>query len=190
MKTCNKCKNEFEGKYCVECRKAYYASYYLVNATKMKATATAWQRVNPDKMRAKSAAWAKANPDRVKANNAAYYLVNPDKAKAASAVYYLANSDKAKAYSAVWAKAHPDKMSANTAIHRAKEAAPKWLTEAHYDEMLAFYTQAKQLELFDGEERHVDHIVPLQGKTVSGLHVPWNLQILTASENISKGNKS
>lgn len=68
-------------------------------------------------------------------------------------------------------------------------ATPSWLSVAQKYEIADFYVQAALLEEKTGVKYHVDHIVPLQGKNVCGLHVPWNLQILTADSNLSKGNR-
>ena len=64
-------------------------------------------------------------------------------------------------------------------LHRT----PPWLTDDDKAQMVELYKLAKVLGA------HVDHIIPLQGKNVSGLHVPNNLQLLTPSQNSSKRNK-
>lgn len=68
-------------------------------------------------------------------------------------------------------------------------ATPQWLSSSQIKDIIQIYKDAKSLEWLNNEPIHVDHIIPLQGKNVCGLHVPWNLQLLTASKNFSKGNK-
>jgi hypothetical protein len=48
---------------------------------------------------------------------------------------------------------------------------------------------AKELQWLSEDKLQVDHEIPLQGENISGLHVPWNLQVIPASKNQSKGNK-
>lgn len=69
------------------------------------------------------------------------------------------------------------------------EREPKWLTFEQKLEIECFYYKSMRYEEETGIKHHVDHIVPLQGEDVCGLHVPWNLQVIPAKENLSKGNK-
>ncbi len=64
---------------------------------------------------------------------------------------------------------------------------PKWLNAGELFELESVYTYCSALRKI-GLDYHVDHVVPLRGKSISGLHVPWNLQILPGRENMSKGN--
>jgi 5-methylcytosine-specific restriction endonuclease McrA len=73
-------------------------------------------------------------------------------------------------------------------LSRLSRATPAWLTKEHWDEMNALYFKAREMTKETAIRHEVDHIHPLNGKTVCGLHVPWNLQILTQSENVAKSN--
>lgn len=68
-------------------------------------------------------------------------------------------------------------------------ATPPWLTKDHLILMEMEYQKALYLTKVTGIKWHVDHIIPLQAKNVRGLHVPWNLRVIPAVENESRGNK-
>jgi len=84
-----------------------------------------------------------------------------------------------------WYESNKHIRAASTAKRRAviKQAMPTWLTPKHIEEIKDIY------KLASTQKMQVDHIVPLQGKNVCGLHVPWNLQLLSAKDNLTKSNK-
>jgi transcription initiation factor TFIIIB Brf1 subunit/transcription initiation factor TFIIB len=127
----------------------------------------------------------------VKLRMKGYYVNNSEQVKQKVAQYRADNPEKVKkcvnSASARWASNNRDKANALLAKYRAAklQATPSWANEQL---IAAYYKEAKRLEELTGIKFHVDHIVPLQGKLVSGLHVETNLQLLTAHENRGKSN--
>lgn len=179
-KTCSKCKKELpataeffyrekRGKYglrsyCKECRKKQYKS---------------WQKNNPNYWKG------------YRENNREKILQNDRKA---SKKYKENNREKVLQSNKKASKKYHEN---NKSYYAAKEVerrsakdqrTPPWLTKRQLDIIKCFYTVRDIKSKVDGIEYHVDHIIPLRGKNVSGLHVPWNLQLLTAEENWSKNN--
>lgn len=88
-------------------------------------------------------------------------------------------------------KEKPYEAVASCRLRQAQKllATPRWLTKEMRRQMADIYKEAKRLSVTTGVVHHVDHIDPLRGKWSCGLHVPWNLQILTGVENLKKANK-
>lgn len=103
------------------------------------------------------------------------------------------NPEKTKSYSKKARQVHKATRRADWMQYTANklQACPKWLTNEQRQSIKDKYVVAKYLEEVTGNliKYHVDHIVPLRGVGVCGLHVPWNLQILNAKDNMSKNNK-
>lgn len=88
-------------------------------------------------------------------------------------------------------KNHPEKYNYHTANRRSMHdmSTPKWLNKEQKKEILKIYKESKNISKISNVVHEVDHIIPIRSKTVCGLHVPWNLQIITRSQNRSKSNK-
>jgi hypothetical protein len=104
---------------------------------------------------------------------------------------YRSDPDKFRKQHEEYRKSNLGKYAAKEAKRRSTKfnATPHWLTSCQIKEVEAFYWLARDLKAISGQEYHVDHIVPLKGKKVCGLHVPWNLQVLPSDINLSKSNR-
>jgi len=126
-----------------------------------------------------------------------------DAAKAAGRRYYERNKEAVKAranarpinevnnHKQKYKVKNPELYKALVSVRRRKHrsATPPWITKEQKLEMRTLYLQAQQLTKITGERYVVDHIIPLLGKDVCGLHVPWNMRVITQEENLKKSNK-
>ncbi len=114
-----------------------------------------------------------------------------EKRKTYDKEYHLKNKEKILGQKKEWAKNNRDKVSMKNLKSRTKRGLriPPWLDKYDMIVIKNMYDTSADLTKINDIDFEVDHIVPLNGKMVSGLHVPSNLQILPASVNRSKSNK-
>lgn len=190
-KTCNTCKIE---KPLTEFykRKDHYKDPYRSDCRScLAAKASKRYGDDPKKFNARDKKWREANPDKEKARGVRWRAENPELAKQRAIAWRKSNRDKYNNNIQRYRKAHPDRINYQTSLRRAAKlsATPKWLTKEHKKKIAQIYESASILTRTTGIRYHVDHIVPLRGKEVSGLHVPWNLRVITAKLNSKKSNK-
>jgi hypothetical protein len=155
---------------------------------------------------ARSAEWAKANRDEMSLHQRKYRLRNPDAIRERSKTYheqnrearskamrewYAKNKDRMRELNREWVGNNKVRLYARMAARRAKHkrAIPKWLSASDFRNIEAIYQQARDTSSLTGVPHHVDHVLPLNGEYVSGLHVPENLRVVSAVENARKKNR-
>jgi hypothetical protein len=104
---------------------------------------------------------------------------------------HVTESELAKAKTKKWYESHITEVLAYNGKRRSLKvsATPPWLTAIHEAQIQEMYDVARAKTVQTGIEHHVDHIHPLKGSGFNGLHVPWNLQVIPAFDNLSKKNK-
>ena len=171
---------------CKTCQRAASKAWRIANPERQKKNNDEWYALNKakiaDKKRLATSNWRKANLIRARESSRrgmANWLSKPENIKK--------HRDRAKD----WFRANPGRRRFFIAQRRARllKATPEWLTTEDMAAIRAFYLKALQMERLTKKKYHVDHIIPLQSKDVSGLHVPWNLQILESTVNLRKHNK-
>jgi 5-methylcytosine-specific restriction endonuclease McrA len=146
---------------CKECNSKKTKEYYKDNKEKIKQATKLWKEKNYKRHRELQKRWENKNKEKTKLRIAA------------------------------WQKKNRHKVSAKTQRRNAAKikATPLWITEEHLWMIEEIYELRDLRSEATGIAHQVDHIIPLRGKGVCGLHVPWNLQVITAYENKVKGNR-
>jgi transposase len=146
---------------------------------------------SPNAAKEKSALWRAANPETVKEIRKRAHEKNAAKRNAQSLAYRAAHLEQQREASRAWSKNNPAKVRIAHSRRRAANKNGRRVRDSEFDQFFIkeIYALAQLRTRATGIKWHVDHVVPLQSKLVSGLHCAANLQLLPQTENYRKGNR-
>lgn len=176
------------------------------NPEKNRAKSSAWNAANPlwkqtrdrayyeenkEVFREKSKSYRDKNAPEIKLKKQAYYLDNKEKISVLRKLRYQETKQESREYSIRFKKENRAYYNAAGQMRalKKKKATPRWLSIEQIEDMRNLYRLSELMTSETGTAHHVDHIVPIMGIGVCGLHVPWNLRVITQEENLKKGRR-
>ena len=163
---------------------------YQNNKDSMKESKKLWVEKNMERYRSYQEAYRRENKEKERLRVSEWREKNLERILSESRIFYHKNKIQENNRKKAWNKKNPHKGTAYAASRRAAKlkATPPWLGADHKLQIFLIYKNAAEMRA-NGSDVHVDHIIPLQHPLVCGLHVPWNLKIISAFDNLSKSNK-
>lgn len=146
--------------------------WYEANRERRLKKCSEWYALNKARKLARQKELNSTKKEALRAYQRQWYAKNKQRRAETGSKYYFANKGKFRARDSIRKRG-------------LQRATPTWADKKAIQEI---YELAAWLTKFTGVPRHVDHVVPLRGKNVCGLHVETNLQVLKAAENDRKGN--
>ncbi len=179
--------------------------YYLANKEKLLQKNKEWRKENIERDRELKKLYAQKNKEKIAEYQAQWREANKESILDYRKEYYTENKESISAKVEEWKSKNQEKARRHRKKYRNTEkgllsrrsyrnARRKRELEASlgkYDDTACkeIHKACVEMSMKSGRKFEVDHIVPLMGKEVCGLHVSWNLQIITSSENRKKTNK-
>jgi len=180
QKLCKQCTSEYDRKYREknkDKRKIKQKEYYIENKESIQDYKHNWHKNNKERLNINATNYYKENQDIIKE----YRKKNKETLNLKSKNWKISNKKKVSEYNKFYTETNPEIVKRKN----LKRYAAKKNRLLNCDDNVDMLNIIKSCP----EGYAIDHIIPLQGKNVSGLHVSWNLQYLTKSENSSKSNK-
>lgn len=181
---------------CKDCTALRWKNHYEVNQDRFLDSARKYRSENPESVKESLSKYYESNKETILAKsserNKEKYLQYKDDPEyiAKRKQYYRDNQVSIEKKKRLYEASNRAQSNALKAKYRAskRKATPNWLTDEDNAQIVEFYDCCQMFKTYTGLEYQVDHIIPLRSDIVCGLHVPWNLQVLTAFENNTKNN--
>jgi len=165
--------------------------WYKNNKDKAATTRRQYAKENPEKVKSAHTRWVSRNKDRVLAIKAKYRNANKERLALAQKMRFAEQPDKRKATVKKWAEKNLSYVREKVHTRRARKICATSSWDEEFDRLVLNEATALAIirEEMTGVKWHVDHIEPLQGKDVCGLHNGFNVAVVPAVYNHKKSNR-